>query len=396
MSIFREHKTTADRSASDRRRHKHKIDRAIKDGIHNIVADESIIGENGKKKFKIPVRGIKEYRFVYGSNNNKQVGSAPGKDIKRGQKIGDSNQQSQGQGQGKKASNESGEEYYDVEISLDELAQYLFDELELPELQKKQLANINKEKLKRSGYRTEGIMPRLDRKKSAIARIKRMKAAGFDPDKAEEGETFPFHEDDLKFRHYKMKDEPCTNAVIFFLMDVSGSMSVEKKFLARSFCFLMYQFLRTKYDTLEIVFVTHDVEAREVDEKAFFTQGTYGGTVASSGVSLINEIIEKRFHPNSWNIYAFQCSDGDNYYSDNDKFLQEVSKLKQTSQLYGYCEIDPNRNEFYHESYQEPATIYGTLAPVADKKLRIAKIFRKEDVWPAFKCILGGIDKEGK
>ena len=88
MSIFREHKTIADRSARDRKRHKSKIEKAIKEGIHDIVAEESIIGKDGKKKIKIPVRGIKEYRFVYGNNeSNKKVGSAPEKDIKRGQKT---------------------------------------------------------------------------------------------------------------------------------------------------------------------------------------------------------------------------------------------------------------------------------------------------------------------
>ncbi len=87
MSIFKEHKTSADRSATDRRRHREKIDRAIKEGIHDIVAEESIIGQDGKKKIKIPVRGIKEYRFVYGKNN-KRVGSGQGKNIKKGQKIG--------------------------------------------------------------------------------------------------------------------------------------------------------------------------------------------------------------------------------------------------------------------------------------------------------------------
>ena len=117
MSIFREHKTNADRSASDRRRHKQKIEKAIRDGIHHIVADESIIGQDGKKKFRVPVRGIKEYKFVYGDNNgNKQVGSAPGKDVKRGQKIGESQQQ--GQGKPQKASDQKGEEFYDVEITI--------------------------------------------------------------------------------------------------------------------------------------------------------------------------------------------------------------------------------------------------------------------------------------
>lgn len=393
MSIFREHKTTADRSATDRRRHKQKIERAIKDGIHNIVADESIIGENGKKKFKIPVRGIKEYRFVYGDNSGKKVGSAPGKDIKRGQKIGEADQEQQAPGN--KGGNDKGEEFYDVEISLDELAEYLFQDLNLPDLQKKQLTNISSEKLKRNGYRPDGILPRLDRKKSAIARIKRMKASGFDPDKAEDGETFPFHEDDLKYRHYKLKQEPNTNAVIFFVMDVSGSMSTDKKFLARSFCFLMYQFLRSKYDILEIVFVTHDVAAREVDEQAFFTQGTSGGTIASSGVLLVEEIIEKRFHPSSWNIYIFQCSDGDNYISDNDKYLNTVSSLKDKSQLFGYCEIDPYK-ENYSSGYTDYNTLYAVLAPLFDNKLQAVKINKKEDVWQGFTKILGGTDKKVK
>jgi uncharacterized sporulation protein YeaH/YhbH (DUF444 family) len=170
MSIFREHKTVADRSASDRRRHKQKIEKAIREGIHHIVADESIIGQDGKKTFRVPVRGIKEYKFVYGSNNgNKQVGSAPGRDVKRGQKIGEPPPEGAA-GQPQKAGKDKGEEYYDVEISLEELAEYLFAELQLPELQRRQLSNINVEKLKRKGYRPQGIMPRLDRKKSAISR----------------------------------------------------------------------------------------------------------------------------------------------------------------------------------------------------------------------------------
>jgi hypothetical protein len=390
MSIFKEHKTVADRSASDRRRHKQKIEKAIREGIHNIVADESIIGDNGKKKFKIPVRGIKEYRFVYGDNSGKKVGSAPGKDIKRGQKIGEADQEQQAQGN--KAGNEKGEEFYEVEISLDELSEYLFSELELPDLKKKQLTNISSDKLKRSGYRSEGILPRLDRKKSAIARIKRMKASGFNPDTAEEGETFPFHEDDLKYRHYKLKQEPCTNAVIFFVMDVSGSMTQDKKFLARSFCFLMYQFLRSKYEQIEIVFITHDTEAREVDEESFFTRGASGGTIASSGVELVQEVIEKRFHPSSWNIYIFQCSDGDNYTSDNYKFVEAVSELKEVAQLYGYCEIDPDRKG-YGANYPDFNTLYSVLQSSVDEKLKISYIFQKEDVWQAFTHILGAADK---
>lgn len=379
MSIFKEHKTNADRVASDRRRHKEKIERAIREGIHHIVADESIISSSGKQKFRIPVRGIKEHKFVYG-DNGKQVGSAPGRDVARGQKLG-------GKDRGKpqrpdKPGNESGEEYYDVEMGLDELAEYLFADLGLPDLQRKQLTKISSHKLKRNGYRPQGIIPRLDRKKSAIARIKRMKAAGFDPDKAEEGETFPFHEDDLKYRHYKLKDEPCTNAVVFFIMDVSGSMTQDKKFLARSFCFLLYQFLRSKYENIEVVFITHDVEAHEVNEEAFFTKGTYGGTAASSGLVLANEIIGERFHPSAWNVYAVHLSDGDNFDSDNGRYLEEHSKLEDMTQLFGYVELEPEK------SYMQEKKLSKILKPRIRENSRCITIKSKDDVWPAFRELL--------
>jgi sporulation protein YhbH len=386
MSIFREHKTNSDRSAGDRSRHKNKIKKALQEGIHNIVEEESIItdaNKGGKTKYRIPVKGIKEYRFIYGDNqNNKNVGSAPGKDIKRGQKIGDGQQQ--GKAQGNKASDEAGEEVYDVEIDNIELAKLLFDELELPELQKRQLSNIQSEKLKRSGYRSDGIIPRLDKKKSAIARIKRMKAAGFNPDN-EEGETFPFHEEDLKYRHYKMKEEPNTNAVIFFLMDVSGSMSQDKKFLARSFYFLLFQFLKTKYETIDIVFIAHDTQAKEVEEKEFFTRGSSGGTIASSALTLTQEIIDKRYHPSSWNIYVFQCSDGDNFSHDNELFFKKASELAEVTQLYGYCEI--TGNDYYSSDY---STLLSVLMPLQSPSMRCVKINDKSDVWKAFSSMMGG------
>lgn len=382
MSVFREHKTVADRTASDRRRHKQKIEKAIREGIHHIVAEESIIAKDGKQKYRIPVRGIKEYRFVYG-DNGKKVGSAPGKDVKRGQKIGDPPPEDQG-GQPQKPGNDKGEEYYDVEITHEELAQYLFAELQLPELQKRQLSNVDTEKLKRKGYRSDGILPRLDRKKSAIARIKRMKAAGFDPENAEEGETFSFHEDDLKYRHYKITKKPCTNAVIFFIMDVSGSMSQEKKFLARSFFFLLYQFIRTKYETVEIVFISHHTEAKEVDEKEFFQVATTGGTIASSALELVDEIIEKRYHPNSWNIYSFQCSDGDNFATDNDKFIECLRKISSITQLYGYCEIEPDTTWA-----SDAGKLYQIIRPLQGNQIKQVRITKTEDVWPAFMSLVG-------
>ena len=175
MSTFQEHKTSADRSASDRRRHKQKIEKAIREGIHNIVAEESIIGKNGKKKIKIPVRGIKEYRLIYGSNKNGKVGSAGDMDVKKGQQL---TKKKKGQrGPGDKPGNKKGEEFYEVEVTLDELAEYLFKDLELPEMEIKKVKKVLSEKMQRKGYRTHGIRPRLSKKETLKRKIKRKQAA---------------------------------------------------------------------------------------------------------------------------------------------------------------------------------------------------------------------------
>ena len=201
MSTFREHKTIADRAASDRSRHRKKIEKAIKESIKDVVAEESIIGQNGKKKIRIPVRGIKEHRFVYGSNEkNKQVGSAPGKDLRKGQRIG--HRRRQRQSAGDKPGNKPGEEMYEIEMSLEELAEYLFNDLELPELEKKNFKFTTQEKMKRKGKRPYGIRPRLSKKETIKQKIRRKKAAikagSYDP---ESGERFTFHESDLRYKH---------------------------------------------------------------------------------------------------------------------------------------------------------------------------------------------------
>jgi len=139
----------------------------IKESIKDVVADESIIGQNGKKKIRIPVRGIKEYRFVYGSGKqNKSVGSGGEHNVKRGQKIGKQRaKKGSGQGTGK-GSNKKGDQYYDVEVTLEELAEYLFADLQLPDLEKKQFRFITQETVKRKGYRFQGIRPRLSKKET--------------------------------------------------------------------------------------------------------------------------------------------------------------------------------------------------------------------------------------
>ena len=386
MSIFRKHSTNADRSATDRRRHKEKIEKAIKEGIHDIVAEESIIGQDGKKKIKIPVRGIKEYQFVYGrGQGSKGVGAAPGSDIKKGQVI-KKGQKSQGKG-GKpdKPGNEAGEEFYEVEVTLDELAKYLFDDLNLPDLEKKANTTVVAEKIKRKGYRSKGIRTRLSKKETLKNKIRRQKRAQkngtFD---SESGERFPFHEDDLKYKHIEVTKKPITNAVIYFIMDTSGSMTKDKKFLARSFMFLLYQFIRYKYSSVETVFISHSTTAQEVSEDDFFKKGSSGGTYISSGLKMALDITETRFNPASWNIYTFHCSDGENWPEDNEKSIELMDQLAKISQLAGYVQI--KAENIWGD---EMSKIFEPVEKT-NSNFKVLKIFDKEDVWPEFSKLFGG------
>lgn len=394
MSIFREHKTSADRSASDRSRHKKKIEKAIRDGITDIISEESIIGQDGKKRIKIPVRGIKEWQFVYGDNTGqKKVGSAPGQDIEQGQVVRKGQQP--GQGGGSKAGKDKGEEAYEVEITLEELAEYLFESLNLPDLDKKKLKTIMQEKPRRHGTRTTGIQPRLDKKLSAIKRIKRKVAAKrageieIDPVTGEE--IFPFHEDDLRYHHIKSKPKESSSAVVFFMMDVSGSMTKDIKYIARSFFFVLYHFLRYKYENLEIVFISHTTEAQEVDEDSFFKRVESGGTYISSAPALARKIAMERFHPSSWNIYAFHCTDGDNWPEDNQKLRKEFNDLIDISQMIGYCEILlGSKDSSWNEDTEK--TAWGHLVPIQSEKFKMNILRNAQDIWPVFKKLFGGIE----
>ena len=388
MSTFRKHKSIADRSAADRARHKQKIEKALKEGIKDIVAEESIIGQDGKKKIRIPVKGIKEYQFIYG-DNTKKVGSAPGKDVTRGQKIAEDKDGEKSKS-GNKPGDKPGEEYYDVEITLEELAEYLFSDLDLPDLDKKKFKFLSSDQYKRKGFRSKGIKPRLSKKETLKKKLRRKKMSQRNDETIDgEEERFPFHEDDLKYKHFKLKDSEISSAAIFFIMDISGSMSTEKKYIARSFFFLLYQFLRHKYNNVEVVFIAHTTTAKEVSENDFFTLVPSGGTYISPAIDLTLDIIEKRYHPSNWNIYSFHCSDGDNWSEDEQKAFDASKKLKAISQLYSFCEIDPNseRKQWRQSDFSR---MYELYKPLTDSKFKLLKMTVAKDIWPAFKKLFGG------
>ena len=137
------------------------------------------------------------------------------------------------------------------------------------------------------------------------------------------------------------------------------------------------------------MFVAHDVSAYEVNEQQFFTRGEGGGTIVSSALEMTLEIIQKRFHPNSWNIYAFHCSDGDNWPSDMEKSINLSQQLKELSQLYSYCQIVPEDDRI-RWARDDESTLAGAYSHLEDSKFKIVKIHQSSDIWPAFKRLFGG------
>ncbi|WP_425059464.1 hypothetical protein SCACP_00130 [Sporomusa carbonis] len=387
MAIFKEGRTgQSDRSQYDRKRHRELVEDAIKRNLGDIIADESIIGQSKNKKIKIPIRGIKEYQFIYGKNNG-GTASGSGKEY-RGQVLGRTNsQQDNGVGQ---PGSEPGEEIYETEITMDEIVNYMFEDIQLPDLERKKFALQDAEyKFKKSGYQRKGIPPRLAKKRTVIEKLKRQQGLIREKvcteDQSGDGhrvrERVPFREEDLRYFRVKEDIRRHSNAVVFCIMDVSGSMDQSKKYLARTFYFLLYQFLRWKYEQVEVVFIAHTTEAKEVNEREFFHHGESGGTMISSGYAKALEIIEQRYNPSVWNIYVFHCTDGDNWSEDNPKALEMAKELVSISNLVGYVEILAN--------YGYGITIRRDLEQkMKDKNFIMVCMARKEDVWPAFKRVL--------
>jgi len=387
-AVFRpKREAPADRSAADRLRHRQKIRSSIRENIADVIAEESIIGRDGDRIVKVPIRGVKEYRFVYGDNQS-GVGEGAGEGAKRGDVVGDRSKQN-GRGRPGEPGSERGADYYETEVSLEELIDIMFEDLELPDLERKQLASIESLRLtKRKGFRSVGLRVRLDRRRTIREKIRRVRArnrAGTPvPSALKTADTRePFHISDLRYRHRTLEVHKTSNAVVLCIMDTSGSMDTQKKYLARSFFFLLYQFVARRYQSVEVVFIAHDVEAKEVNEDDFFHKGEAGGTFVSSGYRKALEVIADRYHPELWNIYAFHCSDGDNFGSDTPAAIAAAKELCAVVNLFGYGEIKPRGAGYYGTSLLE------TFEQIDADNFQTVLIERKEDVWPSFRALLG-------
>ena len=383
MAVFRnqsDNNIEHDRALEDRRRHRELIEKSIKENLGDILSEESIVGESENKKYKIPIREIKEYRFIF-SRENSGVATGDGTE-KRGEKIGSASDSESKENNG--AGNGEGQDIYETEITLEELLECIVEELHLPNLDRKKYSEILVESRgKKRGYQRYGIRPRLAKKKTVISKLARMqgkKRVLREIGESTEIERFPFKEEDLRYYKVSKKPKKDSNAVMIFIMDVSGSMDKTKKYLARSFFFVLSKFLKRKYNNLKFEFISHTTVAKRVNEHEFFYKGESGGTYISSGLCEALKIIEEKYNPSMWNIYPFYASDGDNWSEDNPKAIEAVNNICKVSNLFGYTELLP--------STYSTTMYYRFTKEIKQKNFVPVIVKTKKDLWIALREML--------
>lgn len=353
----------------DQRRHQEKVREAIKQNLPDLISEENIIMSNGKDVVRIPIRSLDEYKIRYNYDKNKHVGQGSG-DSKVGDIVARDPQSAQkGAGKGQGAGEEAGTDYFEAEISVLELEEMLFSQLELPNLQKKEEDHVIVEDITFNDIRKKGLMGNIDKRRTILAAIKRNALEG-------RPGIEPIHNDDLRFKTWNEVTRPESKAVVIAMMDTSGSMGRWEKYMARSFFFWMTRFLRTKYETVDIEFIAHHTEAKVVSEDDFFKRGESGGTICSSAYRKALEVISEKYAPSQYNIYPVHFSDGDNLTSDNPRCMTLVRHLMEQSRMFYYGEVN---------QYNRFSTLMNVYKNIKDEKFRYYILKEKTDVYYAMK-----------
>lgn len=364
----------------DAQRHQEKLKDAFRKQLKDIISQEDIITHGGDgKTVKVPIRSLDTWRFIFDTKKQKHVGQGDGETG-----VGDILQSDKKQDGEPKAGGEPGVEYYEAEIELEELIEMMLEDLHLPRLDPKKADQMRATDIRYDDIRRKGVFSNLDKKRTLIENIKRNARAG-------EAKIDGIDDEDLRFRSWTEHQLPVTSAAVIAMMDVSGSMTDDKKYLARSFFFWMVNFLRHKYTEVEIVFISHTTEAKICTEHEFFYQGESGGTMVSSAYVLALDTIEKRFDPSKWNTFAFHFSDGDTW-GDEDRCVELIRKLSKLCNMVGYGEITPaDETEILQASFGMGYTWPSSaLSKVYREHIKehnfVSDIIRsKKDVWKVLK-----------
>lgn len=350
----------------DQARHQQKVREAVRQNLPDLVSEENIILSDGKQIIKVPIRSLDEYRFIYNYNKSRHVGQGDG-NSSVGDVIGID--PSGGGGAGEGAGDQPGEDVIEAEVTLEEIETMLFAELELPFLSPKDKNRLQTKDIRFNDIRKKGLSSNIDKKRTILENLRRNALSGRPGIQG-------ISPDDLRYKTWEEIVQPTSNAVVLAMMDTSGSMGSFEKYVARTFFFWMTRFLRHRYENVEIVFIAHHTEAKEVSEDEFFNRGESGGTICSSAYMKALEIIDSRYPPSSYNIYPFHFSDGDNLTSDNERCVKLIGELLKRSNLFGYGEVN---------QYNRSSTLMSAYKHITYPRFLYYVIREKNEVYAALK-----------
>jgi uncharacterized protein len=403
------------KSAVNRQRFLRRYREQIQKSVSDAVSNRSIKDIDKGGKVSIPAKDIGE-PVIYHGNGGYNTRVLPGnKQFSTGDRVNRPPSGEGGGGGGKNASDSGeGEDDFSFTLSQEEFLDFMFDGLELPNLVKRQLSGVEEFKKVRGGIANEGQPGRINIVRSlraanmrriALTSGKRKRLIKLE-EELKALEALP-EEDRDKARHAELVDEitklsqaikrtpwldtfdlkynlqikqpiPRSKAVMFCIMDVSGSMDQGTKDIAKRFFILLYLFLQRNYEKTEIVFIRHHTSAKEVDEDEFFHSRETGGTVVSSALRLMQSVIEDRYSPSEWNIYGAQASDGDNWGDDSINCRNLMQEILPLCQYYSYIEITPHDHQALWHTYEEVRTAY-------PDKFSLQHIIGISDIYPVFR-----------
>ncbi|MBN2358434.1 MAG: DUF444 family protein [Deltaproteobacteria bacterium] len=316
----------------DHARFKDIVRGRIKANLRKYIQKGELIGRKGKDAISIPIPQIDIPNFRFGERQKGGVGQGDGEE---GQPLSPE----EGEGDPSKAGDKPGDHVLEAEVTLEELADMLGEELELPRIERRGRAKLVTERIRYVGVAPQGPESLRHFKRTYKQALKRQIASGlYDPKRPV---VMPMRED-KRYRTWRVQTRPESNAVIIYMMDVSGSMGEEQKEIVRIESFWIDTWLRRNYKGLETRFIIHDAAAREVDRETFFHTRESGGTMISSAFQLCSEIVEQHYPPHEWNIYPFHFSDGDNWSADDTRKCVDLmrDKLLPASNQFSYGQVE--------------------------------------------------------
>jgi uncharacterized sporulation protein YeaH/YhbH (DUF444 family) len=359
------------RGARDWLRHNEKVRDAVRAHLPRAVAGADVIS-GGASTVRVPVRMLEHYRFrLRPPEEMEGVGQGA---AKPGDRIATGDDKSP-RGQGSGGGDDDGGVQYTLEFQIDDIVDWLWEEMELPNLEQRTGA-AREDDWTREGWDRRGARSRLDRRRSLKESIKRH---------AVQQDSPTFTDDDLRYRQLARREQPTTQAVVFFVLDVSASMGEKERRLAKTFFFWAVQGLRREYRHLAVVFVAHTTSAWVFEEQEFFQVSGSGGTFSSTGFAKVREVADASYGAAQYNQYVFYASDGENSPSDTAAARASLDTLLGTLSYAGFLEVGGRQAP---TPSSEIGRLFGELA--ADG--RPASAFRADeadDIWAAVRHFFG-------